>query len=136
MAITIIVPDSILNDLLKAKIDVTTDNIYVMLCDNTYVPLASHSFKSDVTGEITDVDYTAGGKLVTNPTVVNGYFDASDTIWASSYLSARYAVVYKSTGVAATSPLIEIMDFGMTKTSSHGDFKIIWNASGILRLAK
>lgn len=107
-----------------------------MLCTDSYVPSVSHSFKSDITNEITDADYTAGGKLVTGCTLVNGYFDANDTIWVSSLLSARYAVVYKSTGVAATSPLIEIMDFGTTKTSSHGDFKIIWNASGILRLAK
>lgn len=61
------------------------------------------------------------------------WLDADDVTWASSTITARYAVIYKDTGVATTSPLIGFVDFGQDESSSNGNFTIQWSANGILR---
>jgi len=60
--------------------------------------------------------------------------DAADTTWASSTITARYAVVYASTGTASTSPLIGYVDFGSDQSSTNGNFTITWDATGIVRV--
>ena len=57
--------------------------------------------------------------------------DAADPSWSTATLTARMAVVYKSTGTASTSPLIAYLDFGGTITSTAGTFTLAFNGSGI-----
>jgi len=40
--------------------------------------------------------------------------------------------LYKDTGVAGTSPLIEYIDFLADKTSENENFTITWAAEGII----
>ena len=61
-------------------------------------------------------------------------FDADDVAWTTSTLTARYAIIYKSTGTSSTSPLIGYIDFSSDKSSVTGTFTIQWNAEGILNL--
>ena len=64
-------------------------------------------------------------------------YDAADTTWsahASGFSTARYAVIYKSTGTASTSPLIGYIDFTTDQDNVNNDLTIKWNASGILQL--
>jgi hypothetical protein len=93
-------------------------------------------FFDDVT-EITGTGYTAGGITLTSPTVTYDTasdqvrLDAADVSWTSSTISARYIVIYKSTGSAATSPLIAYIDLGSAQSTTNGTWAITWHADGI-----
>lgn len=126
----------------STKIDLTTDTIKVALADSGYTPdVDAHDFFNDVTNEEAGTGYTAGGATLANKTwaVVGASnvvkFDADDTSWASSTITTRYAIIYKSTGTAGTSPLIAVVDFSTDRTSDGGTFLISWNASGIFTIS-
>lgn len=128
-------------NIMNGSIDLDTDTIKVALVTSTYTPdQDTHEFFSSVTNEVSGTGYSAGGaalanKAVTEDTINNkGVFDADDTSWASSTITARAAVIYKDTGVAATSPLICYIDFGADKSTTAGTFLITWNAEGLLNL--
>jgi len=127
--------------LLNNAIDLLVDTIKVALVTSAYTPNQdTHEDFADVTNEVSGTGYTAGGatlasKAVTVDTTDNeGVFDAADVTWSSSTITARGAVLYYSTGTAATSLLICYLDFGSDQSSSAGDFTIAWNAEGILNL--
>ena len=113
------------------------DTLKVMLCTSTYTPnQATHAFKSDVTNEVTGTGYTAGGATLASVTLTTSglvtTLDAADTSWATSTITARYAVIYDSTPATdATRPLIAYVDFGADVVSSGGTFQITWDATGI-----
>jgi hypothetical protein len=113
----------------------------VALCTSSYTPnIDTHSFFDDITNEVVGTGYTAGGETLGTKTTTQdntdneGVFDAADTTWSSSTITARYAIIYKSTGTASTSPLICYIDLGEDKTSSNGAFTLSWNAEGILNV--
>lgn len=125
--------------LLNKEIDWDTDTIKVLLTTSTYTPSQdAHDYKDDVTNEVTGTGYTAGG--ATLGTKSNSYdggtnvrtLDAADVSWASSTITARYAVIYVDTGSAATSPLIGYLNFESDKSSSSGTFQITWGVNGII----
>lgn len=124
--------------IMDGTIDLDTDTINVMLVTSAYSPVATHQFRSDVTNEVTGSGYTAGGQALAGKVVdVNGSsgrFDADDTTWASSTITARGAVIYKDTGNATTDNLIGYVDFVTDQSSSNGNFTIQWNANGVLTL--
>jgi len=124
---------------LNGEIDFDTDTIKVALVTSSYTPdQDAHDYWDDVSAnEASGTGYTSGGatlgsKTVTQDNATNKQtFDAADVSWTSSTVTARYAVIYKSTGTASTSPLIAYVDFGSNQSSSAGTFQITWNASGI-----
>lgn len=127
--------------IMDGSIDLDTDTIKVALVTSTYTPNQdTHDFFDDVTNEVSGTGYTAGGATLASKTVTadttdnEGVFDAADVTWASSTITARGAVIYKSTGTASTSALICYLDFSTDQSSSSGDFTIQWNAEGILNL--
>lgn len=122
-------------------VDWDTDTIKVALCTSTYTPdVDTHDFFNDITNEVSGTGYTAGGKTLaptapTYDTATNETrMDAADTEWTAATITARYAVIYKSTGTASTSPLITYVDFGEDKVASAGTFKIVWAATGIWKI--
>lgn len=128
--------------IMNGGVDLDTDTIKVALVTSAYTPDQDvHDFFDDVTNEVTGTGYTAGGATIGSPAVTadntdnEGVFDGADVTWATSTITARGAVIYKSTGTASTSALICYLDFTTDKTSSAGDFTIQWNAEGILNLA-
>jgi hypothetical protein len=129
-------------DILDGTIDLDSDTIKVSLHASTYTPAATHDFFDDLTNEVTGSNYTAGGATlgstaVTTVTTNDAMFDAADTTWsahASGFSTARYAVIYKSTGTDSTSPLIGYIDFTTDQDNVNNDLTIKWNASGILQL--
>lgn len=122
------------------EVDLDSDAIKVMLCTGSYTPNQdTHQYKSSITNEVTGTGYTAGGAtlgstVVTYTTGTNTLsFDAADTVWATSTITARYAVVYDSTpGTDATRPLICYIDFGADVISTGGNFTIVWDVTGII----
>lgn len=123
--------------LANKEIDLDSDVIKVALCTSSYTPNQNaHDYFDDITNEVSGSGYTAGGATLGSKSVGTGggktfTFDADDVTWSSSTITARYAIIYDSTGTASTSPLIGYIDFGADVSSSSSNFTIQWNASGI-----
>lgn len=122
-----------------AVIDWDTDTIKVSLHTSTYVPnVATHQYFNDLTNEVTGTNYTAGGATIGSISVVESAgvstVDGNDVTWlqnAGGFTNARYAVIYKDTTVATTSPLVGYIDLTTDRGNTAGDLTIQWNASGI-----
>lgn len=118
--------------------DYLSDTIKVALCTSSYTPdQDNHDFFDDITNEVSGTGYSAGGATLGTKTLTytgasnTVTFDAADTSWSTSTITARYAVIYKSTGTASTSPLIWYIDFGADVSTTAGTFQITWDAAGI-----
>jgi hypothetical protein len=134
---------SFLMKALNKEIDFDTDTIKVMLLTSAYTPNQdTHDYLDDVVAnEVTGTGYTATGatlasKSITYDSATNVVIlDADDVTWASSTITARYAVLYDaSPGTNATRPLIGYVDFTSDQSSTAGNFTITWDATGIVRI--
>lgn len=129
--------------LLNGGLDLDTDTIKCALLTSSYSPnIDTNVYWSDISAnEVSGTGYSAGGAALSGKSVTvdntgdKGVFDASDVTWGSSTITARFAALYKDTGVAGTSPIVCVFDFSTDKSSSSGNFIIQWNASGILTLS-
>lgn len=143
MAVTAFLYGSVAAKLANKEIDWDTDTIKVALCTSSYTPAQdTHDYFNDITNEVTGTGYTAGGATLASKTVTytagtnTTAFDAADTSWASSTITARYAIIYVDTGGASsTDPLIAYVDFGADVSSSAGTFTITWDSAGIFTVA-
>lgn len=131
---------SLIGKAFNKEVDFDSDTIKVALVTSSYTPNQdTHDYWDDVaTNEVSGTGYTAGGETLANKTVTytSGTnvtkFDASDVSWASSTITARYAVIYDATPATnAAKPLIAYVDFGSDQSSSSGTFSIVWDAAGI-----
>ncbi len=128
--------------LLNGAIDLDTDTIKVMLVTSSYSPdVDAHEYRDDITNEVTGTNYSSGGTALSNKSVTadntdnEGVFDADDVSWASSTITARGAVLYKSRGGASSADeLLCYFDFTSDKTSTNGTFTIQWASEGIVNL--
>jgi predicted DsbA family dithiol-disulfide isomerase len=129
--------NSFWEDLATGAIDLDTDTIKVILTTSSYSENKdTHTKRSDVTNELSTANgYTAGGETVAVTIAKN---TTTDTItytfaaapWATSTITARKAVYYKSRGGASSADeLIAINDFGTNVSSTGGTFTV--NASTI-----
>jgi hypothetical protein len=127
-----------LGDTSVTPINHKSDTIKIALVTSSYTPdQDAHDFFDDVTNEVTGTNYTAGGNTLTVTTSQDntdneGVFDAANASWASSTITARGAVIYKSTGTPSTSPLICYIDFAQNYVSTNGTFLITFNSEGII----
>lgn len=134
--------NSFKRDVSNGSIDLDTDAIKMMLLTNAAAPnIDTWTKRSDVTNEIAGTGYTAGGAALANKTVTadnandRAIFDADDVSWAAATITARFAVLYKSRGGAATADeLICSFDFGADKTSTGAQFLVQFAALGVLAL--
>lgn len=93
------------------------------------------------TNEVTGTAYVAKGNALVNVTPTStsttAFTDFSDTTWSSSTITARGAMIFNDT--AAGDPSVVILDFGSDKSSSSGDFTIVFptgdSTSAIIRIA-
>ena len=105
--------------------------------------------------EVTGTNYTAGGGTLTRLGVVTsnntastgtGFTDFSDLTFANATITARGALIYNNTPSAnsnanttLTNAAVCALDFGSDKSSTDGDFTIIFpaatNAAAIIRIA-
>lgn len=134
------------NFLLKAlnkEVDWDTDTIKVALVGSGYTPNQdSHDYWDDVVAnEVSGTGYTAGGIALTSKTATYDsgtnvvILDAADSVWASSSITARYAVVYDDSGASnAQKVLVGYIDFGSDQSSTNGNFTVTWDATGIARV--
>ena len=93
------------------------------------------------TNEITGTGYTAGGGALTrvDPTSsgTTALTDFSDLTFSSATITARGALVYNDS--ASGDPSVVVLDFGEDKTSTAGDFTIVFPtadaSNAIIRIA-
>ena len=99
----------------------------------------THDYWDDADNEVAATgNYThEGATLASKTCTVSGRvttFDAADTSWTSSTITARGAVYYYASGTDGTSLLIGFVDFGADNTTNNGTFQIQWNGSGIFTI--
>jgi hypothetical protein len=98
---------------------------------------------SNMTGnsdETSGTGYTAGGNTLTNVTPTTSgttaFTDFADTTWTSASITASGALIYNS---SVSDKAIAVLSFGGDKTSTAGDFTIIFPAAdasnAIIRIA-
>lgn len=88
--------------------------------------------------------YSAGGGTLSriDPTTsgTTAYTDFSNLTFTSATITARGALIYNSTPAHTyTNPVVAVLDFGSDKTSTAGDFTIVFPAAdatnAIIRIA-
>ena len=97
------------------------------------------------TNEVSGTGYTAGGGTLTNVTPTTSgttaLTDFADLTFSSSTITARGALIYNTTtgGGSGTTDSIVVLDFGADKSSSAGDFTIVFPtadaSNAIIRIA-
>jgi len=93
------------------------------------------------TNEVSGTGYSAGGNTLTrvDPTSsgTTAFTDFADTTWSSSTITARGAMIYNDS--ASGNPAVVILDFGSDKTSTNGDFTVVFPtadaSNAIVRIA-
>ena len=87
------------------------------------------------TNEVGDSgSYSAGGGTLTriDPTTsgTTAFTDFADLTFTSATITARGALIYNSTPTHTyTNPVVVVLDFGSDKTSTAGDFTIVFPAA-------
>lgn len=122
-------------------IDFDTDTFKIGLVTATYTPnIDTDAFWSTpVANELASGSgYTTGGATLGSPSLelvgASNLVDwkGANPSWTfTSAVEFRYAVVYKSTGTSATSPLIFYVDAGET-LKVNGGWTLEWAAAGLL----
>jgi hypothetical protein len=88
--------------------------------------------------------YAAGGGTLTNVTPITSgttaFTDFDDLTFTNATITARGAMIYNSSPTHTyTNPSVVILDFGTDKTSTTGDFTIVFPAANatdaIIRIA-
>lgn len=128
---------------LNKEVDWDSDSIKVALVSSAYTPNQdTHDYWDDVVAnEVSGTGYTAGGAALASKTATYDsannvvILDAADSVWASSTITARYAVVYDDSGATnAQKALVGYVDFGSDQSSTNGNFTVTWDATGIVRI--
>lgn len=125
-------------NLANTPVDFDADTLKIALATSAYVPdvAADANWDAAQTDEVGPAgNYSAGGEALINRTVTLASgtvtFDNSvDLTWpqhATGFADGRFAILYKETGAAATSPLIAFADFGGDKGNVAGDLTLQFN---------
>lgn len=121
-----------INNLIRGDIDFDANTFKVMLVTSSYSPNKdTHNDRANVTNEVGASGTYATGGGTTTATVqsidtVNNDVEVafSSVSFTSATITARAAVIYKSTGTAANDLLIAYVDFGTDVSSTSGTFTV------------
>ncbi len=120
-----------------AQINLGSNTFKVALMTSSYTPARdSDQYWSDISAnEASGTGYSAGGATLANVTWTKdgtnhrAIFKADNPSWTGATITFRYAVVYKSTGTASTSPLICYADFSSNQSATNGTVTISYDAT-------
>jgi hypothetical protein len=130
-------------ELLTATHDFTTitGDVFKIALYTSSATLSAATTAYTTSGEVPSTgNYAAGGNALTNITPfasgTTGLTDFDDTTWTSATITARGALIYNST---KSNKAVGVLDFGGDKTSSSGNFTIIFptasSSDAIIRIA-
>ena len=137
---------ALLNNFKKVALDqaLALGTLKAMVLNTTHATnIDTQEYIDDVSAnEVSGTNYTAGGATVASiTTVINTStdlvtLDFADITYTNITVSnARYVAYYVDTGTPATSPLLNILDFGATENRTAQDLVLEINASGNFTLA-
>ena len=143
MAITSTLTTSFKTQLLTGTHDFTntTGDSFKLALYTSSATLGATTTAYTVTGEASGTNYTAGGAVLTNVTPTSsgttGFTDFADLTFGTATITARGCLIYNDT--EAGDPAVASIDFGGDKTSTAGDFTIVFPAAAaataIIRIA-
>jgi len=142
MAISQAMATSFKQELLQGIHDFTasTGDTFKIALFTSSATLGATTTAYSTSDEIIGVGYTAGGNTLTNVTPTTSgttaLTDFADTTWSAATITARGALIYNS---SESDKAVAVLDFGGDKTSTSGDFTIIFPAAtasdAIIRIA-
>ena len=133
----------------------TGADIFKLALYSSSASLDANTTAYSASNEVSGTNYSAGGQALTNTGVTatninantgTGFCDFSDETFANVTITARGALIYNSTPSAnsnanttLTNAAVCVLDFGADKTSTDGDFTIIFPtndaSNAIIRIA-
>lgn len=129
MAITSAVCNSFKQELLGGIHDLDTDVIKMALYTSS-ATLGASTTAYTSSNEVVGAGYTGGGNTLSGAAItLDGsvaIVDFSDTTWSSATITARGALIYNS---SKSNKAIAVIDFGGDKTSTNGDFTVVFPAA-------
>lgn len=122
------------------------DTFKIALYDNN-ASFTAATTAYTATDEVSGTGYSAGGGALTNvdPTSsgTTALTDFQDETFSTATITARGALIYNTTpnttSISVTNPSVVVLDFGSDKTSTAGDFTIVFPtadaSNAIIRIA-
>jgi hypothetical protein len=119
-----------------------TSQVFKIALYTATATLDSTTTAYTTSNEVTGTGYVAGGNTlvvsqVPTSTGTTAFLDFADSTWASATITARGALIYLANGT--TNPAVCVLDFGSDKTSTNGNFTVIFPAAdasnAIIRIA-
>jgi len=120
----------------------STGNTFKLALYNNSASFTAATTAYTATNEVANSgSYAAGGGALTNVTPTTSgttaFTDFDDLTFTSATITARGALIYNDT--AAGDPTVAVLDFGADKTSTAGDFQIVFPtadaSTAIIRIA-
>ena len=144
MAITQAMATSFKVDILGGTFDFSsgTSQVFKLALYTSSATLDATTTAYSATNEASGTGYSAGGGTLTisaNPASsgTTAFLDFADLTFSSATITARGALIYLANG--GTNPAVAVLDFGSDKTSTAGDFTIVFPAAdasnAIIRIA-
>jgi|TARA_R110002012_G_scaffold195463_1_gene363690 hypothetical protein len=142
MAITSTLTTSFKKELLEAthNFSASGGNSFKLALFTSSASLGATTTAYSTSNEASGTNYTAGGSALTNvaPTTggTTGFTDFSDLTFSNATVTARGCLIYNDTN---SDKAVAAIDFGGDKTSTAGDFTIVFPAAAastaIIRIA-
>lgn len=143
MAISQAMPTSFKVELLTATHNFTasTGDTFKIALYTSSATLGASTTAYSTSNEVPSTgNYSAGGNTLTNVTPTSSgttaFTDFNDTTWSSATITANGALIYNS---SKSDKAVAVLAFGGDKTSTNGDFTIIFPAAdasnAIIRIA-
>jgi len=121
-------------EILQAKHDFTasTGHTFKLALYDNNASFTAATTDYTATNEISGTGYSAGGGTLTNVTPTTSgttaFADFADLVFSTATITARGALIYNTTtgGGSGTTETVAVLDFGADKTSTAGDFTIVF----------
>jgi len=142
MAITSTLTTSFKTELLKGNHDFTngTGDTFKLALYTSSATLGATTTSFTTTGQASGTNYTSGGADLTSVTPTSdgttAFTDFADLTFGTATITARGCMIYNSSD---SNKSVATIDFGGDKTSTAGDFTIVFPAAAastaIIRIA-
>ena len=127
--------------------DASTGDTFNIALYTSSATLDASTTAYSATDETSGTGYSAGGQALTNvnPTTsgTTAFTDFADETFTTATITARGALIYNTTpntdSLSVSNPAVVVLDFGGDKTSTAGDFTIVFPtadaSNAIIRIA-
>ena len=127
--------------------DASTGDTFNIALYTSSATLDASTTAYSATNEVSGTGYSAGGQALTNvnPTTsgTTAFTDFADETFTTATITARGALIYNTTpnttSISVSNPSVVVLDFGDDKTSTAGDFTIVFPtadaSNAIIRIA-